>query len=74
MASMIGQMFAGAAQQTQNPVQNIMNQLRQLQQTFKGDPATQVPIMLQRMGISDAQIQQYKAQATEIMKAMNGGL
>lgn len=70
MASMIGQMFGVAAQQ--NPMMQMVNQLRQLQQNFRGDPAQQVPMMLQRAGVPDAAIRQCMAQATEFYKAMNG--
>lgn len=71
MASMIGRMFGAAAQSS--PIADMANQLRQLQQTFRGNPAQQVPMMLQRAGMSDAQIRQCMAQATEFMKTMNGG-
>jgi hypothetical protein len=70
MASMIGQMFAAEAQNT--PEANIMNQLRQLQQTFRGNPVQQVPMMLRQAGVPDAAIRQCMAQATEMMKTFGG--
>lgn len=70
MASMIGQMFGAVAQQ--NPIMQIANQFRQLQQTFQGNPAQQVPMMLQRAGVPESAIKQCMAQATEFMKTMNG--
>lgn len=71
MASMIGQLFGQAAQQV-NPMAQLAGQLRQLQQSFRGNPAQQVPAMLQRAGVPDAVIKQCMAQATEFYKAMNG--
>lgn len=70
MASMIGQMFGAMPQN--NPASNMMNQLRQLQQTFRGNPAQQVPVMLRQAGVPDAAIKQCMAQATEFMKTMGG--
>jgi len=70
MASMIGQMFAAAAQNT--PAADMMNQLRQLQQTFRGNPAQQVPMMLRQAGVPDAAIRQCMAQANEFVKMFGG--
>lgn len=68
MASILGQMFA--PQQPQGGFSALLGQINQLRQMVGGNPAERVPQMLKQWGLTDAQIKQYQAQATQIMNAM----
>ena len=75
MASILGQKFGSQAQasQPQNGISAMIGQINRLRQMVGGNPAERVPMLLKQWGMSDAQIQQYQAQATQIMKSINGG-
>lgn len=73
MASMLGNMFSTQAKQTQqNGISALIGQIQQLRRMVNGNPAEQVPAMLKQWGVPEAQIQQYQAQATQIMKSLGG--
>lgn len=64
MASMLGNLFG----QQLDPTANIRSQMQTLAQSLNGKPEVVIPAMIQRMNIPPQLLQQYGAQATEMLK------